>query len=469
MTTRCRRNWRHTGPDTLKSGGCCDNEARIIPGSPGKVFNRFRNSSVARIVMKFGGTSVADLERIHNVARHVKREVNHGHEVAVVVSAMAGKTNELVNWVQNMPKVAGANAPFYDAREYDTIVASGEQVTSGLLAIALQSMGVDARSWQGWQIPIRTDKAHGAARIAEIESDLLKERIGGGQVAVVAGFQGIGPDNRIATLGRGGSDTSAVAIAAAIGADRCDIYTDVDGVYTTDPRVEPRAKRLERVSFEEMLEMASLGAKVLQVRSVELAMVKNVRTFVRSSFDDPDAPGMSDPDNLPGTLICDEDEIVEQQVVTGIAYTKDEAQISLRRVADRPGVAAAIFGPLAEGNINVDMIVQNISEDGSTTDMTFTVPSGDLPRALAILDTNKDELGIDTVQSEAGMVKVSVIGIGMRSHAGVAATAFKALSEKGINIRAITTSEIKISILIDGPYAELAVRTLHSVYGLGNQ
>jgi len=424
---------------------------------------------MARIVMKFGGTSVADLERIHNVARHVKREVDAGHEVAVVVSAMSGKTNELVGWVQNMPKVAGAKSPFYDAREYDAIVASGEQVTSGLLAIALQSIGVDARSWQGWQIPIRTDSGHGAARIDDIDGATLIERFGQGQVAVVAGFQGIGPDGRIATLGRGGSDTSAVAIAAAVKADRCDIYTDVDGVYTTDPRIEPKARRLDRISFEEMLEMASLGSKVLQVRSVELAMVYKVRTFVRSSFADPGAPGMGDFLNPPGTLICDEDEIVEQQVVTGIAYAKDEAQISLRRVADRPGVAAGIFRPLSEANINVDMIVQNISEDGSRTDMTFTVPSGDVDKALAVLEKNRGTVGFDVVQHETGMVKVSVIGIGMRSHAGVAATAFKALAERGINIRAITTSEIKISILIDGPFAELAVRTLHSVYGLDKQ
>lgn len=424
---------------------------------------------MARIVMKFGGTSVADLDRILNVARHVKREVDAGHEVAVVVSAMSGKTNELVGWVQNMPKVAGANAPFYDAREYDAVVASGEQVTSGLLAIALQSIGIDARSWQGWQIPITTDSAHGAARIADIDGSRLIERFGRGQVAVIAGFQGIGPDGRIATLGRGGSDTSAVAIAAAVKADRCDIYTDVDGVYTTDPRIEPKARRLPKISFEEMLEMASLGAKVLQVRSVELAMVHKVRTFVRSSFIDPDAPGMGDLHNPPGTLICDEDEIVEQQVVTGIAYAKDEAQISLRRVADRPGVAGGIFGPLAEGGINVDMIVQNISEDGSRTDMTFTVPQGDVAKALAILDKVRETVGFDVVQHDDGMSKVSVIGIGMRSHAGVAATAFKALAEKGINIRAITTSEIKISILIDGPYTELAVRTLHSVYGLDKQ
>ncbi|MBB3542540.1 MULTISPECIES: aspartate kinase [unclassified Rhizobium] len=421
---------------------------------------------MARIVMKFGGTSVADLDRIKNVARHVKREVDAGHEVAVVVSAMSGKTNELVGWVQNMPKVVGAYSPFYDAREYDAVVASGEQVTAGLLAIALQAMDINARSWQGWQIAIRTDNAHGAARIQEIDGADIVNRMGEGQVAVIAGFQGIGPDNRIATLGRGGSDTSAVAVAAALKADRCDIYTDVDGVYTTDPRIVPQARRLKKIAFEEMLEMASLGAKVLQVRSVELAMVHKVRTFVRSSFEDPDAPGMGDFLNPPGTLICDEDEIVEQEVVTGIAYAKDEAQISLRRLADRPGVSAAIFGPLAESHINVDMIVQNISEDGSKTDMTFTVPSGDVDKAIKVLGENKEKIGYDVVQNESGLVKVSVIGIGMRSHAGVAATAFKALADKGINIKAITTSEIKISILIDGPYAELAVRTLHSCYGL---
>ena len=417
---------------------------------------------MARIVMKFGGTSVADINRIHNVARHVKREVDAGNEVAVVVSAMAGKTNELVGWARDV-------SPLHDAREYDAVVASGEQVTAGLLALALQKIGVHARSWQGWQIPIRTDNSHGAARILDIDGSFLIKRFGEGQVAVVAGFQGLGPDNRIATLGRGGSDTSAVAIAAAVKADRCDIYTDVDGVYTTDPRIEPKARRLAKISFEEMLEMASLGAKVLQVRSVELAMVHRVRTFVRSSFDEPDAPGMGDLVNPPGTLICDEDEIVEQQVVTGIAYAKDEAQISLRRVADRPGVAAGIFGPLAAANINVDMIVQNISEDGKFTDMTFTVPSGDIDKALTVLAKVKETVGFDVVQSEAGMSKVSVIGIGMRSHAGVAATAFKALADRSINIRAITTSEIKISILIDGPYTELAVRTLHSVYGLDKQ
>ncbi len=417
---------------------------------------------MARIVMKFGGTSVADVGRIRNVARHVKREVDAGREVAVVVSAMAGRTNELVAWTREI-------SPLHDAREYDTVVASGEQVTSGLLALALQDIGVNARSWQGWQIPIRTDNAHGAARIVDIDGSELIRRMGEGQVAVISGFQGIGPDNRIATLGRGGSDTSAVAIAAAVKADRCDVYTDVDGVYTTDPRIVPTARRLAKISFEEMLEMASLGAKVLQVRSVELAMVHGVRTFVRSSFEDPDAPGMADWDNPPGTLICDEDEIVEQQVVSGIAYSKDEAQISLRRVADRPGVSAAIFGPLAEAHINVDMIVQNVSEDGTQTDLTFTVPNSDLDKALKVLEKIKDSIGIDVIQSEAGLVKVSVIGIGMRSHAGVAATAFRAMAERGINIRAITTSEIKISILIDGPYAELAVRTLHSVYGLDRQ
>jgi aspartate kinase len=414
---------------------------------------------MARIVMKFGGTSVANMDRIRNVARHVKREVDQGHQVAVVVSAMSGKTNELVAWARDA-------SVLHDAREYDAIVASGEQVTSGLLAIVLQDIGIDARSWQGWQVPIRTDNAHGSARILDIDGTEIISRMQRGQVAVVAGFQGLGPDNRIATLGRGGSDTSAVAIAAGVKADRCDIYTDVDGVYTTDPRIEPKARRLAKISFEEMLEMASLGAKVLQVRSVELAMVHKVRTFVRSSFTDPDAPGMGDPVNPPGTLICDEDEILEQEVVTGIAYAKDEAQFSLRRVSDRPGVAAGIFGPLAEANINVDMIVQNISEDGSRTDMTFTVPDSDIDKTRAVLEKVKETIGIDVIQSDAGMVKVSVIGIGMRSHAGVAATAFKALADKGINIRAITTSEIKISILIDGAYAELAVRTLHAVYGL---
>ena len=414
---------------------------------------------MARLVMKFGGTSVADIERIRNVARHVKREVDAGHEVAVVVSAMAGKTNEMVAWTREA-------SPMHDAREYDTVVAAGEQITSGLLAICLQAIGVDARSWQGWQIPIRTNNAHGAARIEAIEPDTLIQRFGIGQVAVISGFQGIGPDNRIATLGRGGSDTSAVAVAAAIGADRCDIYTDVDGVYTTDPRIEPKARRLSRISFEEMLEMASLGAKVLQVRSVEMAMVHGVKVFVRSSFEAPEAIDSSEGAMPPGTLICDEEDIVEKQVVTGIAYTRDEAQISLRRVPDKPGVSAAVFGPLAQEHINVDMIVQSVSEDGSRTDMTFTVSDSDVEKALRVLEASRDKIGYEMVQSDKGMVKVSVIGIGMRSHAGVAATAFAALAAKGINIRAITTSEIKFSVLIDADYGELAVRTLHSVYGL---
>ncbi|MGQ3231163.1 MAG: aspartate kinase, partial [Blastomonas fulva] len=382
---------------------------------------------MARIVMKFGGTSMAGTERIRRVARIVKRQQDAGHEVAVVVSAMAGETDRLVNFCRE------AN-PLYDPAEYDVVVASGEQVTSGLLAIALQALGAEARSWLGWQLPIRTVEAHAKARVETIDADALIAEMQKGVIAVIPGFQGVSHDGRITTLGRGGSDTSAVAVAAAVKADRCDIYTDVDGVYTTDPRIEPKARRLNKISFEEMLEMASLGAKVLQVRSVELAMVHRVRTFVRSSFDDPDAPGMGDLLNPPGTLICDEEEIVEQQVVTGIAYAKDEAQISLRRVGDRPGVAAGIFGPLAEANINVDMIVQNISEDGKFTDMTFTVPSGDVDKALAVLDRLKADVGYDVVQSEAGMSKVSVIGIGMRSHAGVAATAFKALADKAINI-----------------------------------
>lgn len=409
--------------------------------------------------MKFGGTSVADIDRIRNVARHVKREVDAGHEVAVVVSAMAGKTNELVALCREA-------SAMHDAREYDAIVASGEQVSAGLLAIVLQEMGVNARSWLGWQIPVTTDGSHGAARIVDIQGDVLMERLAQGQVAVVAGFQGVAPDNRITTLGRGGSDTSAVAIAAAIKADRCDIYTDVDGVYTTDPRIVPKAKRLDRVAFEEMLEMASLGAKVLQVRSVELAMVHGVRTFVRSSFDDPDASQVGVDNMPPGTLICDEDEIVEQQVVTGIAFSKDEAQISIRNVPDKPGVAASVFGPLSKANINVDMIVQNISPDGSTTDITFTVPEGDYQRALNVLEGVRADLKFGSLEGATDVVKVSVIGIGMRSHAGIASQCFQGLAEKGINIRAITTSEIKISVLIDSAYTELAVRTLHSLYGL---
>ena len=405
--------------------------------------------------MKFGGTSVADVGRIRNVARHVRREFEAGYDVAVVVSAMSGKTNELVAWCKE------AGGVVHDLREYDAVVASGEQVTAGLLAIVLQGEGIAARSWQGWQVPIHTSDGHGSARIAAIEgANLLSAFAERREVAVIAGFQGVEPvAGRIATLGRGGSDTSAVAIAAAIGAERCDIYTDVDGVYTTDPRVVPGARRLDRVAFEEMLEMASLGAKVLQVRSVELAMLHRVPTYVRSSFDDPADP-------KPGTLICDEDDIVEQSVVTGIAFSKDEAQITLRRVADKPGVAAAIFGPLADQNVNVDMIIQVVSEDGGTTDITFTVPAADYDRSLKILAENRERIGLSEVQGATDVVKVSAIGVGMRSHAGVASRAFAALAEKGINIRAITTSEIKFSVLIDAAYTELAVRTLHSLYGL---
>ncbi|CAA0101656.1 Aspartate kinase [Starkeya nomas] len=414
---------------------------------------------MARLVMKFGGTSVANIERIRNVARHVKREVEAGHQVAVVVSAMSGKTNELVGWVRE-------TSVLHDAREYDAIVASGEQVTSGLLAVALQDMGIPARSWQGWQLPISTDDAHGSARILDVNGDEIVARFAQGEVAVIAGFQGMHlPSGRITTLGRGGSDTSAVAIAAGIKADRCDIYTDVDGVYTTDPRIVPKARRLDKIAFEEMLEMASLGAKVLQVRSVELAMVHKVRTFVRSSFTDPDAPELKTAGDPPGTLICDEEEIVESEVVTGIAFARDEAQVSIRRVPDKPGIAANVFVPLADANINVDMIVQNISAEGFT-DITFTVPTADFERAKAALAGVRGEIGFESIEGATDVVKISIIGIGMRSHAGVAARAFKALSERGINIRAISTSEIKISVLIDAAYTELAVRTLHSVYGL---
>lgn len=414
---------------------------------------------MARLVMKFGGTSVGDIDRIRNAARHIKREADAGHEVAVVVSAMAGKTNELVAYCRE-------SATLYDMKEYATVVAAGEQVTSGLMAIILQDMGVPARSWQGWQLPIETSDAHGAARILEVNAGPLVDAFRARrEVAVISGFQGIHPaSGRITTLGRGGSDTSAVAVAAALNAERCDIYTDVDGVYTTDPRVVPRARRLAKIAFEEMLELASLGAKVLQVRSVELAMVRNVRVLVRSSFDPPDQAETSN--GFPGTLICDEEEILEQQVVTGIAFSKDEAQISIRSVQDKPGVAAAIFGPLAEANINVDMIVQNVSADGATTDLTFTVPAADYERARDVVSKSKTTIGFARLDGATDVVKVSVIGVGMRSHAGVAAQAFRALAEKGINIRAITTSEIKFSVLIDAAYTELAVRTLHSLYEL---
>jgi len=449
---------------------------------------------MARIVMKFGGTSVADIERIRHAARHIRREALAGHQVAVVVSAMAGQTNRLVQWVEEaadkgaafaalserekaqLPQAAftdNAKLPDgeeaiqpYDLAEYDAVVSSGEQITAGLMAVVLQAMGLSARSYAGWQIPVCTNNAHSAARIEEIDAGAIEQGLQAGQIAVIAGFQGVAEDGRIATLGRGGSDTSAVAVAAAIHADRCDIYTDVDGVYTTDPRVEPKARRLSRIAFEEMLEMASLGAKVMQVRSVELAMVHKVRTFVRCSFTNPDDVSLQDFAAPPGTLICDEEEILEQPVVTGIAFARDETQISLRRLSDVPGVSAAIFGPLAEAGVNVDMIVQSVSEDSDHVDMTFTVPRADLKKAVKLLKRNKKAITYDVLQSEDGLAKISVIGIGMRSHAGVAATAFKALAGKGINIRAITTSEIKISILIDSPYTELAVRTLHGIYGL---
>jgi aspartate kinase len=414
---------------------------------------------MGRLVMKFGGTSVADVERIRNVARHVEREVKAGHEVAVVVSAMAGTTDRLVSWCREAAQV-------HDAREYDAIVASGEQVTSGLLAIVLQDMGIPARSWQGWQVAVKTDGVHGAARIASIDPTELRKRMEQGQVAVMAGFQGIGPDRRVTTLGRGGSDTSAVALAAALEA-RCDIYTDVDGVYTADPRLVARARKLDRVSYEEMLEMASLGAKVLQTRSVELAMVYKVPLQVRSSFEPPDAANQNRPDGSgPGTIVCDEDSIVEQHVVSGIAYTKDEAKVSIRRVKDKPGVSASIFGPLAEADISVDMIVQNVSADGETANITFTVARKDLRKALEVLQGVKDKVGYHELSHSLDVAKVSVIGIGMRSHAGVAAKMFKSLAEKGINIQAIATSEIKISVLIDEAYTELAVRSLHTAYGL---
>ena len=433
---------------------------------------------MALLVLKFGGTSVADIDRIRNVAAHVKREVDAGHACAVVVSAMAGHTNQLVALVEqawgfkerqkkNGGDAAGQSA-HYDEREYDAVVSSGEQVTSGLLALVLQSIGLKARSWQGWQIPLHTDTAHRAARITGLDVAELKSRMKGGEVAVVAGFQGIAPGNRISTLGRGGSDTSAVAIAIALEADVCDIYTDVDGVYTTDPRIVPKARRLSKISYEEMLEMASLGSKVLQTRSVELAMVYKVKTRVLSSFVAPDAMKAFSPDAIEniGTIVCDEDEIVEQQVVSGIAYAKDEAKVTLLKVEDRPGIAARIFGPLSDASINVDMIVQNVTPDGKHTDMTFTVQAAELPRALDVLKKATADIGHFEVKSSADVVKISVIGVGMRSHAGVAAQMFKTLSEKGINIHALSTSEIKISVLIDAAYAELAVRALHSAYGL---
>ncbi len=410
-----------------------------------------RAAGKSRIVMKFGGTSVADVERIKAVAARVKRETDAGHEVAVVVSAMAGATNQLAGWTN-------AIARMHDAREYDVVLAAGEQVTSGLAALALQELGVTARSWQGWQIPILTDDAHGKARIQRIETEGLERRLARGEVPVVAGFQGLGSDNRVTTLGRGGSDTSAVALAAALDADRCDIFTDVDGVYTTDPRIVAKARKLDKITYEEMLEMASLGAKVLQTRSVEMAMKHHVRLQVLSSFVD-----------RPGTLVVDEEEIVEQELVSGIAYSRDEAKITLTHVPDRPGVAAAIFGPLADAHINVDMIVQNVSGSGDFTDLTFTVAKADLERAMRVLNERHAELRFEALKPDSAVVKVSVIGVGMRSHAGVAQRMFSTLAEKGINIQVISTSEIKISVLIAEEYTELAVRSLHTAYGLDAQ
>jgi len=414
---------------------------------------------MGRLVMKFGGTSVADIERIRNVAQHVRREVEAGNEVAVVVSAMAGKTDELVGLCRD----AGAD---YDRREYDSIVATGEQVTSGLLAIVLQGPGIKARSWTGWQVQVKTNSIAGAARISEIDSDRLAAEMADGTVCVMAGFQGVSPENRITTLGRGGSDTSAVALAAALEA-RCDIYTDVDGVYTTDPRIVKQARKLSRISYEEMLEMASLGAKVLQTRSVELAMVYKVPLQVRSSFDAPDDIPVVPGNNFgPGTLVCDEELIVEQHVVSGIAYSKDEAKVSVRNVKDKPGISASIFKPLADANISVDMIVQNVSPDGEYANVTFTVMTTDLDQAVAVLEGHKEDIGFESLEAASDVTKVSIVGVGMRSHAGVAAQMFDTLASHGINIQAITTSEIKTSVLIDEDYTELALRSLHTVYDL---
>jgi aspartate kinase len=404
---------------------------------------------MAKVVMKFGGTSVADLDRIRHVATLVKREVDKGSHVAVTVSAMAGETNKLVGWVRDL-------SPMYDAREYDVVVAAGEQVSSGLLAIALQNIGINARSWLGWQIPVRTSSMHASARIEAIENKELDARLARGEVAVVAGFQGIAPDNRVTTIGRGGGDTSAVAVAAALKADRCDIYTDVDGVYTTDPRIVPKARRLEKIAYEEMLEMASLGAKVLQTRSVEIAMLHRVPVRVLSTFD-PDKGG---------TLLCDEEDIVEKKPVSGIAYSRDEAKITLHRIDDQPGVAAKIFGPLADAGVNVDMIVQNVSPDGKKTDLTFTCSRTELQRALDAIEKARDVIAYREVTSAADVAKVSIIGIGMRQHPGVAQTMFRTLADKGINVQVISTSEIKVSVLIAEEYVELAVRALHSAYEL---
>ncbi|GBQ10644.1 aspartate kinase [Swaminathania salitolerans LMG 21291] len=403
--------------------------------------------------MKFGGTSVADLDRIRAVAERVRKEREKGHQVAVVVSAMAGVTNQMVGFVQALD-------PMADAREYDAVVASGEQVTSGLTAIALQALGIPARSWQGWQIPFHTDDAHGKARIGDVEGAALIACMEQGEVPVIAGFQGVAPEDRISTLGRGGSDTSAVAIAAAIRADRCDIYTDVDGIYTTDPRIVKKARKLDRITFEEMLELASVGAKVLQTRSVGLAMKEKVRVRVLSSFE-PET-------ELSGSLVVDEDETMEKELVTGIAYSLDEAKISVSRIPDRPGIAAAIFSPLTKARVNVDMIVQSVGSDGSTN-MTFTVPKNDQARALAALEAARGDIQYGEIHTANDVVKISVVGIGMRSHSGMASTMFETLAERGINVQVISTSEIKISVLIDAAYMELAMRALHTAYGLDGE
>jgi aspartate kinase len=411
---------------------------------------------MSRLVMKFGGTSVGDVERIRRVARLVAAEREAGHNVAVVVSAMSGDTNRLVALADEAGK--GLSSDQFDD-EYDVVVATGEQVTTGLLALALRAMGIPARSWQGWQIRVASSDAHGSARIDGIDATAVAASIDAGEVAVIPGFQGVTAEDRITTLGRGGSDTSAVAVAAALNAMRCDIYTDVDGVYTTDPRMVPKAQRLEKISYEEMLEMASLGAKVLQTRSVELAMAKQVPVRVLSSFVEPGDPN-------PGTLVCDEDEIVEKQIVSGIAYSRDEAKLSLKGLVDNPGVAAIIFGMLADANVNVDMIVQAPSRTEGKVNMTFTIPERDADRSAAIMEAAKDQIGFEVAEVKKDVSKVSVIGVGMRSHVGVARIMFDALSKKGINIENIATSEIKISVLIDSSYTELAVRALHTAYGL---
>lgn len=403
---------------------------------------------MALIVQKFGGTSVADMERISSAARLVESEVAKGNKVAVVVSAMAGETNKLVKYISTI-------SPRSDMKEYDTVVAAGEQVTAGLMALELQKVGLKARSWLGWQVPLRTNNSHGKARIEGLGPGTFARSISDGQVAVLAGFQGLSSGNRITTLGRGGSDTTAVALAAALGADRCDIFTDVDGVYTSDPRIVAKARKISKITYEEMLEMASLGAKVLQTRSVELAMKYRVKLQVRSSFSD-----------VEGTLVVDENEILEHELVSGIAHSRDESKITLIRVADRPGIAASIFGPLSEANINVDMIVQNVSEDGAATDLTFTVNKSDYEHTLNVLKNNKDNLGFERIASDPGVTKISVVGVGMRSHSGVAQKMFNALAERGINIQVISTSEIKVSVLISEEYTELALRALHSAYDL---